>query len=116
MADKKINTLQLKKFMEKQIEELDEIKKLRAELEIKENDENFANSLDYLGRMYKACEETIKMCDMYDEKQKAEAKKEADKIKAVAKEIKAEDKKEVIKKTEAEPIIEEDDDIWDWGD
>lgn len=95
MADKKINTLQLKKFMEKQIEELDEIKKLRAELEIKENDENFANSLDYLGRMYKACEETIKMCDMYDEKQKAE------------------DKKEVIKKTEAEPIIEEDDDIWD---
>lgn len=26
MADKKINTLQLKKFMEKQIEELDEIK------------------------------------------------------------------------------------------
>ena len=34
MADKKINTLQLKKFMEKQIEELDEIKKLRAELKI----------------------------------------------------------------------------------
>lgn len=28
MADKKINTLQLKKFMEKQIEELDEIKKI----------------------------------------------------------------------------------------
>lgn len=54
MADKKINTLQLKKFMEKQIEELDEIKKLRTELEIKENDENFSNSLDYLERMYKA--------------------------------------------------------------
>ena len=114
MADKKINTLQLKKFMEKQIEELDEIKKLRAELKIEENDENFVNSLDYLERMHKACEETIKMCDMYDEKQKAEAKKEADKIKAVAKEIKSEDKKEVIKKTEPEPITEEDDDdIWD---
>lgn len=113
MADKKINTLQLKKFMEKQIEELDEIKKLRAELGIKENDENFANGLDYLGRMYKACEETIKMCDMYDEKQKAEAKKEADKIKAAAKEIKAEDKKEVIKNTEIKPVDEEDDDIWD---
>lgn len=114
MADKKINTLQLKKFMEKQIEELDEIKKLRAELKIEENDKNFVNSLDYLKRMYKACEETIKMCDMYDEKQKAEAKKEADKIKAAAKEIKSEDKKEVIKKTEPEPITEEDDDdIWD---
>lgn len=114
MADKKINTLQLKKFMERQIEELDEIKKLRAELGIKENDENFANSLDYLGHMYKACEETIKMCDMYDEKQKAEAKKEADKIKAAAKEIKAEDKKEVIENTEIEPVDEEDDDdIWD---
>ena len=111
MADKKINTLQLKKFMEKQIEELDEIKKLRAELKIEENDKNFVNSLDYLERMYKA---TIKMCDMYDEKQKAEAKKEADKIKAAAKEIKSEDKKEVIKKTEPEPITEEDDDdIWD---
>ena len=47
MADKKINTLQLKKFMEKQIEELDEIKKLRAELKIEENDKNFVNSLDY---------------------------------------------------------------------
>lgn len=114
MADKKINTLQLKKFMEKQIEELDEIKKLRAELKIEENDKNFVNSLDYLERMYKACEETIKMCGMYDEKQKAEAKKEADKIKAAAKEIKSEDKKEVIKKTEPEPITEEDDDdIWD---
>lgn len=114
MADKKINTLQLKKFMEKQIEELDEIKKLRTELKIEENDKNFANSLDYLERMHKACEETIKMCDMYDEKQKAEAKKEADKIKAAAKEIKSEDKKEVIKKIEPETILEEDDDdIWD---
>lgn len=114
MADKKINTLQLKKFMEKQIEELDEIKKLRAELKIEKNDKNFVNSLDYLERMHKACEETIKMCDMYDEKQKAEAKKEADKIKAAAKEIKSEDKKDVIKKTESEPITEEDDDdIWD---
>ena len=43
MADKKINTLQLKKFMEKQIEELDEIKKLRAELKIEENDKNFVS-------------------------------------------------------------------------
>lgn len=43
--------------------------------------------------MYKACEETIKMCDMYNEKQKLETKKEADKIKAAAKEIKSEDKK-----------------------
>ena len=51
---------------------------------------------------------------MYNEKQKAEAKKEADKIKAAAKEIKSEDKKDVIKKTESEPITEEDDDdIWD---
>ena len=46
MANKKINTLQLKKFMEKQIEELDEIKKLRAELKIEKNDKNFVNSLD----------------------------------------------------------------------
>ena len=53
------------------------------------------------------------MCDMYDEKQKAEAKKEADKIKAAAKEIKSEDKKEVIKNTEIKPVDEEDDDIWD---
>ena len=36
------------------------------------------------------------------------------KIKAAAKEIKSEDKKEVIKKTEPETILEEDDDdIWD---
>ena len=87
---------------------------MRAELKIEKNDKNFVNSLDYLERMYKDCEETIKMCDMYNEKQKAEAKKEADKIKAAAKEIKSEDKKDVIKKTESEPITEEDDDdIWD---
>ena len=112
MAKTQINITQLKNFMKKQIEELDQIKELKKALN--KSDEDTAECTEYLNRMYGACEQVISMCDEYSEIEKAEAKDEADKIKAEAKKIKDEEKK--TKEKIAEPVEEdgddEDDDIW----
>lgn len=112
MAKTQINITQLKNFMKKQIEELDQIKELKKALN--KSDEDTAECTEYLNRMYGACEQVISMCDEYSEIEKAKAKDEADKIKAEAKKIKDEEKK--TKEKIAEPVEEdgddEDDDIW----
>lgn len=112
MAKTQINITQLKNFMKKQIEELDQIKELKKALN--KSDEDTAECTEYLNRMYGACEQVISMCDEYSEIEKAKAKDEADKIKAEAKKIKDEEKK--TKEKIAEPVEEDgdddDDDIW----
>lgn len=112
MAKTEINVTQLKNFMQKQIEELDQIKELKTALH--KSDEDVPECTEYLKRMYGACEQVISMCDEYSEIEKAKAKDEADKIKAEAKKIKDEEKK--TKEKIAEPVEEDggddDDDIW----
>lgn len=114
MAKTQINITQLKNFMKKQIEELDQIKELKKALN--KSDEDTAECTEYLNRMYGACEQVISMCDEYSEIEKAKAKDEADKIKAEAAKIKAEEKKSAVKEKIAEPVEDdgndEDEDIW----
>lgn len=112
MAKIEINVTQLKNFMQKQIEELDQIRDLKTALN--KSDEDVPECTEYLNRMYSACNQVITMCNEYKELEKTKAKDEADKIKAEAKKIKDEEKK--TKEKIAEPVEEDgdddDDDIW----
>lgn len=114
MAKTEINVTQLKNFMQKQIEELDQIKELKTALN--KSDEDVPECTEYLNRMYSACNQVITMCNEYKELEKAKAKEEADKIKAEAAKIKAEEKKSAAKEKIAEPAEDngddEDEDIW----
>ena len=83
MAKTEINVTQLKNFMQKQIEELDQIKELKTALN--KSDEDVPECTEYLNRMYSACNQVITMCNEYKELEKAKVKEEADKIKAEAK-------------------------------
>lgn len=115
MAKTQINISQLKNFMKKQLEELEQINELKKALN--KTDKDVPECMDYLNRMNSACQQVISMCDEYNELEKAKVKEEADKIKAEAKKIKADEAKEtkekVVKEKIAEPVEDEDDDdIW----
>ena len=111
MAKTEINVTQLKNFMQKQIEEIDQIKELKTALN--KSDEDVPECTEYLNRMYSACNQVIAMCNEYKELEKVKAKDEADKIKAEAAKIKAEEKKSAAKEKIAEPAEDNgDDDIW----